>query len=68
MFFTHFGFGDILGTILLLLIGYSYFRMWRRARKAEKLAAAYAGRIALLETMHIDLAKDLKGVGQALKG
>lgn len=68
MFFTHFGFGDILATILMVLIGYAYFRLWRRARKAEKLSESYAGRIILLENMHVALAKGTKGAGQTLKG
>lgn len=68
MFFTHFGFGDILATILLLLIAYAFFRMWRRARRAEKLSESYAGRIILLENMHVDLARGLKSASQSLKG
>ncbi len=68
MFFTHFGFGDILATILMVLIGSAYYRMWRRARRAEKLSQSYAGRIVLLENQHVNLAKDLKGVSQSLKG
>ncbi len=68
MFFTHFGFGDILAMILLLLLGYAHFRMWRRARRAEKLSESYAGRIILLENLHVDLAKGVKSASQALKG
>jgi len=66
MFFTHFGFGDILAMILLALIAYAHFRMWRRARRAEKLSESYAGRIILLENLHVDLAKGIKDVNKAL--
>ena len=68
MFFAHFGFTDFLAMILVALLVFAYFRMWRRARKAEKLSESYAGRIILLENMHFALAKGAKGAGQTLKG
>lgn len=68
MFFAHFGFTDFMAMILVALLLVAYFRMWVRARRAEKLSQSYAGRIVLLENQHVNLAKDLKGVSQSLKG